>query len=121
MKKTYLSSEATGAPLSGAQETNGLVFVSGQIHMTDGKLVGETIEEKLEITIRNVEKVLVEAGLTLENVIKIEIFLTDITELPALNKAYPQYWQHPFPARTAIGVAALPLGASLEMAAVASR
>ncbi|MEK7500402.1 MAG: RidA family protein [Patescibacteria group bacterium] len=121
MKKAYLSSETTGAPLSGAQEANGLVFVSGQIHMNNGKLEGETIEERLEITIRNIEKVLAEAGLTLEDVIKIEIFLTDISELPALNKAYPKYWRHPFPARTAIGVAALPLGASLEIAAVASR
>jgi 2-iminobutanoate/2-iminopropanoate deaminase len=121
MKKAFLSSETTGAPLSGAQEANGLIFVSGQIHMNDGKLEGETIEERLEITIRNVEKVLAEAGLTLEDVVKIEVFLTDISELPALNKAYPKYWEHPFPARTALCVKSLPLGATLEIAAIASR
>ena len=121
MKKAYISSETTGAPLSGAMEINGFVFVSGQIHMHEGKLKGDTIEEKLEIAIRNVENVLAEAGLTLEHVIKVEIFLTDINELPKLNKAYPKYWKHPFPARTALAVQALPLGASLEIAAVASR
>ncbi len=121
MKKAYLSSETTGAPLSGAYEAHGLLYVSGQIHMTEGVLEGETIEEKLDVAMGNVKKVLAEAGLGLEHVIKIELFLTDISELPALNKAYPQYWQHPFPARTALGVAALPLGASLEIAAVASR
>ncbi len=97
------------------------MFVSGQIHMDEGALAGETIEEKLDIAIRNVQKVLAEAGLTLDDVIKVELFLTDIRELPALNKAYPNYWKHPFPARTAVGVQALPLGASLEIAAVASR
>lgn len=121
MKKAYVSSETTDAPFSGAQESNEIVFISGQIHTNNGKLEGETIEEKLEITIRNVEKVLAEAGLTLEHVIKVEIFLTDITELPALNNMYQKYWEHPFPARTAICVKALPLGASLEIAAVASR
>lgn len=121
MKKAYISSEITHAPLSGGYEADGLLFVSGQVHIVEGKLEGETVEEKLEIVIRNIEKVLAEAELTLENVIKIEIFLTDIAELPALNKAYPKYWKHPFPARTALGVKALPLGASLEIAAIASR
>ncbi len=121
MRNAYLSSENTGAPLSGAVEAHGLVFVSGQIHMREGTLVGKTIEEKLEVTMENIQHVLAQAGLTLDNVIKVEIFLTDIKELSALNKAYPAYWQHPYPARTSIGVKALPLGASLEIAVVASR
>lgn len=121
MKKAYVSSEITDAPFSGAMEMNGFVFVSGQVHMNDGKLEGDTIEEKLEIAIRNVEKVLIEAGLSLEHVIKVELFLTDINELPRLNEVYPKYWKHPFPARTALAVKALPIGASLEIAVVAAR
>lgn len=122
MKKTYRSSENTAAPLSGAQEVNGLVFVSGQIHMnSEGKLEGNSIEEKLDVVISNVKKILDEAGLTLDDVIRVHLYLTDLSELPALNKVYTNYFQHPLPARTAVGVVALPLGASLEMDVIAER
>ncbi|MDA1061253.1 MAG: RidA family protein [bacterium] len=121
MKKVYIPSDTTNAPLSGAVEINGLVYVSGQIHIKDGKLEGTTIEEKLEITIQNIKNVLKEAGLTLENVIRVQLYLTDLTQLPALNKVYPNYFSHPLPARTAIGVTALPLGANLEIDVIASR
>ncbi len=87
----------------------------------EGKLAGETIEEKLEIVIGNIAKILEEAGLTLSDIISIRLYLTDLTQLPALNSAYPKYFSQPLPARTAIGVHALPLGANLEMDAVAAR
>ena len=122
MKKAYKSSEHSTAPLSGAREVGGLVFVSGQIHLnSEGKLEGDTIEEQFAITLSNVENLLKEAGLTLEHIVRVQLYLTDLTQLPALNKAYVTYFQHPLPARTAIGVSALPLGASLEMDVVASR
>lgn len=122
MKKVYKSSENTSAPLSGAQEVDGLVFVSGQIHInSEGQLKGNSIEEKLDMAVSNVTKILSEAGLTLEDVVRVQLYLTDLSELPALNKAYTNYFQHPLPARTAIGVSALPLEASLEMDVVASR
>ncbi len=122
MKKVYGSSEKTTAPLSAAQEANGLVFVSGQIHLNSaGKLEGSTIEEKFDLVIANVKRILKEAGLTLADVIRVQLYLTDLWQLPALNKVYTNYFQHPLPARTAIGVAALPLGASLEMDVIAAR
>ncbi|MDP3957695.1 MAG: Rid family hydrolase [bacterium] len=122
MKKVYKSSEGTNAPLSGAQEVDGLVFVSGQIHVNSvGQLEGNSIEEKFSVVISNVKKILGEAGLTLEDVVRVHLYLTDLTELPALNKVYTNYFEHPLPARTAIGVSALPLGASLEMDVIATR
>ena len=122
MKKVYKSSEQTTAPLSGAQEINGFVFVSGQIHLDDaGQLHNGSIEEKFDFTVRNVKKILEEAGLGLGNVIRVHLYLTDLSELPALNKVYLKYFAHPLPARTAIGVSALPMGATLEMDAVAAR
>ena len=120
MKKAYLSSETTGAPLSGAIEANGLVFVSGQIHADkELNLIGNTIEEKFKIAIANVEHILNNTGLSLENIVNIKLYLTDLNELSALNKEYNKYFSHPMPSRTAIGVAALPLGASLEVEVVA--
>ena len=122
MHNAYRSSEHSTAPLSGAREANGFVFVSGQVHLDEtGKLGGASIEEKLEIVMTNVKSILQEAGLGLEHVVSVRLYLTDLSQLPALNKAYMRYFSHPLPARTSIGVAALPLGAGLEMDAVAVR
>lgn len=122
MKKVYQSSETTSAPLSGAFEVNGLVFVSGQIHMNASRqLEGDTIQEKLDVTISNVKNVLNDVGLQLKDIIRVQLYLTDLNALPALNKAYMRYFQHPLPTRTAIGVQQLPLGASLEMDVIAVR
>jgi len=122
MKKVYKSSENTKAPLSGAQEVDGFVFVSGQIHMNiNGQLEGTTIAEKFDVVISNIKKILDEARLTLDNVIRVHLYLTDLKELPELNKVYINYFKHPLPARTAVGVNALPLGATLEMDVIATR
>jgi len=99
----------------------GQVFVSGQIHLKEGKLVGETIEERFEVAMDNVAKVLTEAGVGLNEVVKVQLYLTNLGELPALNEVYGDYFGQPLPARTAVGVAALPLGASLEIEVVAAR
>ncbi len=123
MKRVYLpSTDTTGTPLSGAYEVSGLVYISGQIHIGESKqLEGNTIEEKFGVAMTNVGKILSEAGLTLADVIRVQLYLADISELPALNKEYIKYFQHPLPARTAIGVNALPLGASLEIDVIAAR
>ncbi len=122
MKKAYSPSDKINAPLSGAIEVGNLVFVSGQVHAdAEWKLHGETIEEKLEIAMSNVRRVLAEAGLSLENVVHVRLYVADIKELPALNVAYKTYFNHPMPARTAIGVVALPLGASVEIEVTAAR
>ena len=122
MKKVFLSSEKSTAPLSGAVEVNGFLYVSGQIHIDkEGNVRGETIKERFDLTISNIQRILEEADLTLKDVIRVQLYLTDIGELPTLNQVYGKYFQHPFPARTAIGVQTLPLGASLEIDIIAHR
>jgi 2-iminobutanoate/2-iminopropanoate deaminase len=122
MRTAYLPSPESKAPLSGAYEANGLVFVSGQVHANaEWKLHGESIEEKFDIAIGNVKRLLEKASLTLDDVIHVRLYVTDIRELPALNVAYKTYFKDPLPARTAVAVAALPLGASIEVEVVASR
>lgn len=86
-----------------------------------GQLVGNSIEEKLDTIISNVKKLLGEASLTLDDVIRVHLYLTDLSQLPALNKVYVNYFKYPLPARTAVGVSTLPLGASLEMDVIAAR
>jgi 2-iminobutanoate/2-iminopropanoate deaminase len=123
MKKYYISSEHTGAPLSGACETNGIIYVSGQIHADEHwKLIGTTIQERFHAVMKRIEGILKEANLTSDDIMRVQLYLTNLDELPALNEVYGQYFnKHPMPVRTAIGVSKLPLGASLEIDVIASR
>lgn len=122
MKKVYGSSETSAAPLSSAWEVNDVVFVSGQIHADEEwNLVGDSIEERFAVIMQRIERILKEADLTSEDIIQARLYLTDLTELPALNEMYKSYFKHPLPARTAVGVSELPLGATLEIEVVAAR
>jgi len=69
----------------------------------------------------NIKNILIAADLTINDIIQVRLYLTDLAELPALNEEYKKYFNHPFPARTALGVSQLPLGASLEIEVVAAR
>lgn len=122
MKKVYGSSESSTAPLSRAWEANGVIFVSGQIHADkQWNLIGESIQERFEVAMKNVEDILTEAGLSRKDIIQVRLYLTDLSELPALNEGYKNFFVHPFPVRTALEVTKLPLGASLEVEVVAAR
>jgi len=122
MKKVYGSSEHSTAPLSAAWEVNGTIFVSGQIHADkEWNLVGDSIQERFDAVMKNIETVLSEAGLTKKDIVQARLYLADLSELPALNEIYKAYFDHPLPARTAIGVAQLPLGATLEVEVIAAR
>ena len=100
-----------------------LVFTSGMIGLdpATGKLVTGGIEAEAEQALRNVGSVL-EAGLsTFDKVLKTTIFLTDIKDFAAVNSVYARFFDHAkFPARTTVQVAALPLGARVEIECIAS-
>ncbi len=123
MKKIITAENAppTGsAPLSHAIEANGLVFTSGQIHLNENmKLVGNTTAEKTVQTMSNLKSILESAGLTLADVIKTTIYVTDMAIYADLNDAYSKYFKKDFPAREVVCVKELPLGASLEISMVA--
>jgi 2-iminobutanoate/2-iminopropanoate deaminase len=124
MKKEVQTSQADSVPgiLSQAIDTGNLVFVSGQINITtEGTLVGETVEEKLEQIMKNIKAVLEAASLDLNSIVKATIYVTDLAQMPDINKFYPTYFTAPLPAREAVGVAALPLGATIEISVIASR
>lgn len=123
MKKVSTDQAAgNDAILSQAIEANGLVFVSGQIHANRSwELQGETYQEKFAVCMKNVEQILLAADCNLQDIVKITIFTTDMTAIPEINEVYASYFGDILPAREAIGVAALPLGASLEVVAVANK
>lgn len=121
-KKVYNSSEETGLPFSEAIESNGFVFIAGQIHLDEtGNLVEGDIETKTHQVMKNIQKILKGVGLTFSDIVKAEIFLPDLSNGPKVNEVYTSYLSHPYPARVTVGVKALPLGADIEIATIAAR
>jgi len=110
-------------PYSQGVEAGRLVFLSGQTPLDPGTgaLVGGGIEEQTRRCLDNLAAVLEGAGLGLDDVVKCTVFLTDMADFAAMNAAYRGYFTEPFPSRTTIGVAALPLGAAVEIEMVALR
>ena len=107
---------------SQAIESNGFVFVAGQLHMTtEGKMIEGTTEEKVAQIMKNCEAILKRAGVDFRDVVKVTVFVTEMKEMKQLNETYATYFPEPAPAREAICVKALPLGASIEISMIAEK
>ena len=108
--------------LSQAIISNGLVFVAGQVHNTpDGKIVEGTVEIKMEQIMKNISFILEAANLTLDNIVKLTIYVTDMSQMLELNRVYPNYFKDILPAREAVCVKELPLGATIEISTIATK
>jgi reactive intermediate/imine deaminase len=105
---------------SQAVKVGNTVYLSGQIPLIPETM--ELIEGDMEVQIRQVLenlKVVIEAtGGSLAQVVKLNVYLTDLAHFPLVNTAMADYFQPPYPARAAIGVAALPKGAAVEIDAI---
>jgi len=110
-------------PYSMAIETGDLVFISGQIPLdaATGKLVEGDVSAQARQSLENVKAILDAAGLTFAHVVKTTIFLTSMTDFAAVNEVYKAFVGEPYPARSTIAVAALPMGAKVEIEMIASR
>jgi 2-iminobutanoate/2-iminopropanoate deaminase len=122
MKQQIVTSNtASDHILSQGIISNGLIFVSGQVHAKpDLTLVEGTTEQKVAQIMENIAGILKEAGATLDDIVKVVIYVTDMAIMPELNKAYPAYFKKPLPVREAVCVAGLPLGASIELSVIAA-
>ena len=123
-KKAVTSPKAKAiGPYSVALECGDLVFVSGQIPLDagTGKLVEGDISAQAKQSLENLETILAAAGLTFAHIVKTTIFLTDMGDFAAVNEVYKAYVGEPYPARSTIAVAALPMGAKVEIEMTASR
>lgn len=100
-----------------------LVFISGQIPLDSatGQLVEGDVSAQARQSLENLKAVLDAAGLTFAHVVKTTIFLTDMADFAAVNEVYRGYVAEPYPARSTIAVAALPMGAKVEIEMIASR
>ena len=108
----------TVAPYSRWRRIGQMIAMSGQIGLGDnGKLVEGGFGPELEQTLRNLGKVLADADVTKEQVIKVNVYLADIADWPALNGPYGRFFGSSLPARTAFAISALPFGARVEIEA----
>ncbi len=105
---------------SQAVNHNGLVFVSGQIPLDPAvmEMVPGGIEAQITQVFDNLSAICDAAGGSLNDILKLTVFLTDMGNFPQVNAIMEQYFEAPFPARAAVGVAALPKGAEVEMDAI---
>lgn len=110
-------------PYSQAVSAGGVVFVSGQLGIdpVTGMLVGGGVRAEAERSLRNLEAILAKSGCGLDEVVKTTIFVTDMSSFKEVNEAYSAFFKTRKPARSTVGVAALPLGAKVEIEAIAVR
>lgn len=109
-------------PFSQAIRVGNLLFLSGQVGQdpATGKLVEGGLERQAEQVFANIGAVLDAAGKGFADIIRVGVFLTDMADVATVNAIYASHFQEPYPARTTVAVAALPLGARIEIDLVAA-
>ena len=110
-------------PYSQAIEAGGMVFVSGQLPVdpATGNFAEGGIKEQTRQSLTNAQNILAEAGLTLANVVKTTVFLSDMSNFADMNEVYAQFFSAPYPARSAVAVKTVPKGALVEVECIAVR
>ncbi len=125
MPKEAIHSDKAPAAIgtySQAIRSGQFVFLSGQIPLdpVTMEIVGGDFEARVRQVLENLKAVAVQAGGDLDHIVKLTIYLTDLDNFATVNSVMADYFQEPFPARAALGVAALPKGADVEAEAILS-
>ena len=123
MKKALNTEKAPAAigHYSQGIEANGMVFLSGQlpIDATTGAFPEGGIKEQTRQSLQNAKSILQSAGLDMKNVVKTTVLLSDINDFAAMNEVYSEFFEQPYPARSAFAVRDLPKGALVEIEMIA--
>lgn len=115
------SAPAAIGPYSQAIQIGDLLFVSGQVPIdpSTGAIVEGDIKAQAQQSLNNLKAILNAAGTNMGAVVKTTVFLADMNDFAAMNEVYAQFFQEPFPARSAVQVACLPKDAKVEIEAIA--
>jgi 2-iminobutanoate/2-iminopropanoate deaminase len=123
MKKIIATEKAPAAvgPYSQAVQAGNTMYISGQLPIVPatGKFISDDVAEQTEQSLKNMGEILKKADMNYENVIKTTVLLADIADFKAMNDVYAKFFKSDFPARAAFQVANLPLGARVEIEAIA--
>jgi 2-iminobutanoate/2-iminopropanoate deaminase len=123
-KNPVISAKAPGAigPYSQGIVIGEFVFVSGQTPLLpDGSMAPGGVAEHTAQCLKNALEILIASGLTLNDVVKTTVFMTDLGQFAAMNEVYAKHFRPPYPARSTVQVAALPKGADVEIEVLAVR
>jgi 2-iminobutanoate/2-iminopropanoate deaminase len=124
MKKPIFTSKAPAAigPYSQAVQWGDVVFISGQIPLNpeNGQLNNATFEDETNQVLDNLEAICQEAGGTLDHILKLTIYLTDLAKFDVVNSIMASRFSEPFPARATLEISKLPKEVSIEMDAILS-
>ncbi len=114
---------AAVGPYSQAIDCGDFVFLSGQIPLVPetGLVAKGGLEAQAHQMFANIQAVLAEAGMSLSNVVKTTVFMTDLSQFAAFNAIYAEYFKAPYPARSCVEVSALPKGVLVECELIARR
>jgi reactive intermediate/imine deaminase len=123
MARTTVSTEDAPKAIgtySQAIRVGSTVYMSGQIPLDpkSGELVAGDMEAQVRRVFDNLRAVAIASGGDLSHVVKLNVFLTDLAHFALVNRVMAEYFEQPYPARAAVGVAALPRGAAVEMDAI---
>ena len=121
IKRIYTDkAPAAIGPYSQALDTGNMLFISGQIPIDPATgTMPETVEEQAKQVLTNITNILAEAGLTMANVVKTSVFLSDLNDFAKVNEVYASFFAEPYPARSCMQVAAIPKGAKVEIETIA--
>lgn len=126
MSKTTIQTSKNAPPIgpySQGTSANGFVFTAGQagVDPETRKLVPGGIVAETRRTLENLKNILEAAGCTLDDVVSTNVYMTNLADFSAMNQVYAEYFKANPPARTTVGVAALPMGAAVEITVVATK
>lgn len=125
MSKTEIKTDGAPSaigPYSQAVKAGGFVFCSGQIALDpgSGELVSGSVADETRRVLGNLQAVLLEAGVTMDDVVKTTVYMKDLGEFAVMNEVYGEFFSEPYPARATVGVKELPKGVRVEVDAVAA-
>lgn len=124
MKEAVSTTKAPAAigPYSQAIKSNGTIYVSGQLPIdpATGNFPEGGVQAQARQSLTNIKNILAAEGLTMASVCKVTVLLADIKDFAAVNEVYQEFFEAPYPARSAFAVAALPKGADIEIEAIAT-
>lgn len=124
MKKSFRTEQAPNpvGPYSQVVQAGELLFLAGQVPLTaSGTMNDGDIAAQTKQVLNNLKAVLEAAGCTMDHIVKTTVFLQDLGDFEAMNKAYGEFFHEPYPVRSTVEVSKLPRGARIEIDAIASR
>jgi 2-iminobutanoate/2-iminopropanoate deaminase len=122
MRKTIVTKEAPAAigPYAQAYQVNDTLYVSGQIPFIAStmELVSEDIKEQTQQSLKNIKAIVKEAGFSISDIVKCQVFLRDMNDFAAVNEVYASFFKDHTPARVAMQVSRLPKDVGVEIDAI---